>query len=70
MEYAIIRCGYRGASTGALVEDPYFEKNIKNATEAGVRVGVYFFTQATTAKEAREEAGILQGESRRVRPKD
>ncbi len=59
MEYAIIRCGYRGASTGALVEDPYFEKNIKNATEAGVRVGVYFFTQATTPVEAVEEASMV-----------
>ena len=59
VEYAIIRCGYRGASTGALVEDPYFEKNIKNATEAGVRVGVYFFTQATTPVEAVEEASMV-----------
>ena len=37
----------------------YFEKNIKNATEAGVRVGVYFFTQATTPVEAVEEASMV-----------
>ena len=28
VDFAIIRCGYRGSSTGCLVEDPYFYKNI------------------------------------------
>lgn len=59
VEFAIIRCGYRGSKTGALVEDPYFEKNIKGAQEAGVRVGVYFFTQAVSAVEAVEEASMV-----------
>ncbi|MEG1847623.1 MAG: glycoside hydrolase family 25 protein [Lachnospiraceae bacterium] len=58
VQFAIIRCGYRGSKTGALVEDPYFAKNIEGATEAGIKVGVYFFTQATTAVEAVEEASI------------
>lgn len=59
VEYAIIRVGYRGATTGALVEDPYFEKNIKGAVRAGIPVGVYFFTQALDAVEAVEEASMV-----------
>ena len=59
VEFAIIRCGYRGSKTGALVEDPYFEKNIQGATDAGIRVGIYFFTQAVTPVEAVEEASMV-----------
>lgn len=59
VEFAIIRVGYRGSKSGYLVQDPYFEKNIKEATEAGVRVGVYFFTQAITPAEAVEEASMV-----------
>ena len=59
IDFAIIRCGYRGSSTGALVEDPYFLKNITNAKAAGVNVGVYFFTQAINEVEAVEEASMV-----------
>lgn len=58
IEFAIIRVGYRGSSTGVLVEDPYFKQHIKGATEAGLKVGVYFFTQAITKAEAVEEASM------------
>lgn len=56
VDFAIIRCGYRGSSTGTLVEDPYFAKNIQGAAEAGIKLGLYFFTQATNEVEAVEEA--------------
>lgn len=56
IEFAIIRAGYRGSSTGVLVEDPYFRQNLAGAKAAGVRIGVYFFTQAVNPDEAREEA--------------
>lgn len=59
VEYAIIRVGYRGATTGTLIEDPYFEKNINGALRAGIPVGVYFFTQALDAVEAVEEASMV-----------
>lgn len=59
IEFAIIRCGYRGASTGALVLDPMYEANIKGAIEAGIPVGIYFFTQATSEVEAIEEASMV-----------
>lgn len=57
--YAIIRCGYRGSSTGALIRDPKFEANISGANAAGLKVGVYFFTQAVNEKEAVEEASMV-----------
>lgn len=59
VDFAIIRCGYRGSKTGSLVEDPYFIKNIEGAQAAGIKVGVYFFTQATTEIEAVEEASMV-----------
>lgn len=59
VEFAIIRCGYRGASSGWLIEDPYFQQNLKGAKEAGLKVGLYFFTQAVNAKEAVEEASTV-----------
>lgn len=58
VEFVIIRCGYRGSKTGSLVEDPYFRKNIEGAEAAGLKVGIYFFTQATTEVEAVEEASM------------
>lgn len=59
VDFAIIRCGYRGSVTGSLVEDPYFEQNIKGARAAGIKVGVYFFTQAVSEVEAVEEASMV-----------
>lgn len=59
VEFAIIRCGYRGASSGWLIEDPYFWQNLQGAKAAGLKVGLYFFTQAISAKEAVEEASTV-----------
>lgn len=58
IDFAIIRVGYRGSETGVLVEDPYFKANIAGATKAGVKVGVYVFSQAITEAEAIEEASM------------
>ncbi|MCR4678177.1 MAG: hypothetical protein K5679_05430 [Lachnospiraceae bacterium] len=58
VSYAIIRCGYRGTTYGSLVEDNKFASNIKNASDAGIKVGVYFFTQAVSEAEAVEEASM------------
>ena len=55
-EFAIIRIGYRGYSTGALALDPMFETHLAGAKAAGLRVGVYIFSQAINEEEAREEA--------------
>ncbi len=59
VSYVIIRCGYRGSSKGALIEDPKYKENIKGATAAGLKVGVYFFTQAVNEVEAVEEASMV-----------
>lgn len=57
VEFAMIRCGWRGyGSTAGLNEDKYFRANIAGALAAGLDVGVYFFSQALTVEEAREEA--------------
>lgn len=57
VEFAVIRCGWRGyGSTAGLNEDKYFRANIEGALAAGLDVGVYFFSQALTEAEAREEA--------------
>ena len=59
VSYVIIRCGYRGSTQGALIEDPMFKSNIQGATKAGIKVGVYFFTQAVNEVEAVEEASMV-----------
>lgn len=58
VDYVIIRCGYRGSSTGALIEDQNFKSNIKGATAAGLKVGVYVFSQAVDEVEAVKEASL------------
>lgn len=56
VDYVIIRLGYRGYSGGTLNEDPYYKKHIEGALAAGLKVGVYFFTQAINVDEAVAEA--------------
>lgn len=60
VEFAFIRAVYRGYGTsGKLMPDPYFDANIKGATENGIKVGVYVFSQAITPEEAVEEANFV-----------
>ncbi len=59
VSYVIIRCGYRGSSKGNLIQDSKFKENIKGATNAGLKVGVYFFSQAIDKSEAIEEASMV-----------
>ncbi len=58
-EFAIIRVGYRGYGSGALVEDSHFRQNIQGATAAGLQVGLYFYSQAINEEEAVEEASMV-----------
>ena len=58
VRYAIIRCGYRGSGTGALVQDSMFKTNLAGARAAGLKVGAYFFSQAVDEAEAVEEASM------------
>lgn len=59
IEFAIIRLGYRGYGTGRIMLDDYYEANIQGALDAGLEVGVYFFSQAISEEEAVEEAQIV-----------
>ncbi len=66
VEFAFIRVGFRGyGSEGKMVEDEYFVKNIEGALAAGIKVGVYFYSQAITEAEAQEEAEFV---IERIRP--
>ena len=58
VDFAFIRCGFRGYGSGELVTDKYFDKNVQGAQAAGVNVGVYFYSQAVTKAEAIEEAEL------------
>lgn len=55
-EFVMIRLGYRGFIQGVLFEDDWAQKNYKSAKAAGLKVGGYFFSQANTPEEAKEEA--------------
>ena len=59
ISFAMIRLGYRGYGTGESEIDEKFVDNVKGAREAGVNAGVYFFSQAITAREAIEEAELV-----------
>ena len=57
VSFVIVRIGYRGyGASGTLVLHPMFEEHFTNVKNAGLKVGVYFFSQATTEEEAKEEA--------------
>lgn len=58
INFVIIRCGYRGYGSGVLVQDPMFSSHITGAKAAGLRVGIYFFSQAISEAEAVEEASM------------
>lgn len=59
VEYAMIRVGFRQYGRGKIVADTEFEANIKGALDAGLPVGVYFYSKAVTDAEAEEEASFV-----------
>ncbi|MBE5926216.1 MAG: hypothetical protein E7270_04565 [Lachnospiraceae bacterium] len=59
IEFAFIRVGNRGVESGELYEDPLYKTNIKGANAAGIKVGVYIYSQAITEAEAIEEAKFV-----------
>lgn len=59
VEFAMVRIGFRGTSTGAINADEYYAQNIDGAMAAGIETGVYFFAQAITVEEAIEEADFV-----------
>lgn len=56
VDFAIIRCGFRGQTAGKIYEDAYFKSNVSGANANGVKVGIYFYSTAVNENEAFEEA--------------
>ncbi len=56
IEFAFIRLGNTGTSNGEHNLDPYYHTNMQNAIAAGVKVGIYYYSQAITVAEAESEA--------------
>ncbi|MCQ2451535.1 MAG: lysozyme [Oscillospiraceae bacterium] len=56
IDFAFIRIGFRGSRTGIIEEDSCYSDNLADALKHGIQVGVYFYSQATSEEEAKEEA--------------
>ena len=61
VEFAILRVGGRYQMSGEIYDDKYFEDYYKGARAAGLKLGVYFYSQAITVKEAEREADYVLG---------
>lgn len=59
VKFAFVRVGYRGSTAGRIYEDPYFRRNLTGAKQAGLKVGVYFYSMAANTKEAIQEARFV-----------
>lgn len=60
IQFAMLRLGYRGwGAKGTLVEDEYIQKNLMETAAVGLPIGAYFFSQATTLDEVREEIAFM-----------
>ena len=67
-DFVILRGAYRGyGEDGALHIDELFSENLRKASEAGLDIGVYVFSQAITEAEALEEAELIISELNGVR---
>jgi GH25 family lysozyme M1 (1,4-beta-N-acetylmuramidase) len=60
IRFAIIRMGARAwGETGQILTDARWEENLAGAKAAGLLTGVYFFSQAISVEEAKEEARFV-----------
>ena len=58
-DFVFIRVGTRGYESGSIYEDERWAENLKEAREAGLDAGVYFFSGAVSEQEAEEEADYI-----------
>lgn len=56
VEFVFIRVGTQKGIKGEYVIDPKFEQNIKGFQSVGIPVGIYFYTYASSLKEAEQDA--------------
>ena len=60
VDFAMLRLGYRGwGAKGTLVKDEYIDQNLAGTAAAGIPIGAYFFSQATTLDEVYEEIEFM-----------
>ena len=59
IDFVMLRVGARGYKSGELQLDEYFIENIKKASEAGLQIGLYVYSQAITVDEALAEAQLI-----------
>ena len=59
VEFVILRLGWRGYLNPEIHLDKYFEEYYQKAKDAGLNIGVYFFSQAINEEEAIEEAQFV-----------
>ena len=60
IEFAIIRMGYQKDYDADFAIDPYFEQNMEGAKNAGIPVGLYFYSYAKTTAQAEEQANWVK----------
>lgn len=61
IKFAMIRLGYGSPDGNANGVDTYFDKNVTNATKAGVDIGCYFYSYAKSVAAAKKEADYVIG---------
>ena len=57
--WVIIRSSYTSTKSFSMAKDKSFDKNIKNAYAAGMKIGVYHYSQAKNVAEAQAEADFV-----------
>lgn len=59
ISFVFIRCSYTSLKSFNLHTDPKFKANVTAAAAAGLKVGVYHYSGATSATEAKKEANYV-----------
>lgn len=59
IDFVMLKVGARGYETGLITLDEAFVSNMQKAKDAGLKIGVYFCSQAVTVEEAVEEVEFI-----------
>ena len=59
IEFAFIRIGGSSLADGVPFLDSMYSYNVREARAAGVKIGVYFFSQATNSEEVKREVDFI-----------
>ena len=59
IDFALVRVGGRGWSSGLVYEDTFLQENLAGARSAGIKTGVYFYSTAVSTVEAVQEASVV-----------